>query len=341
MRWGYDLDIQKIGKELLKKKNVVGYSGTFNKKMIDGKEVDVECITVYVDKKLPESEVKAKDMIPRHITNGTSCAVCTDVVEVGKHVAFPTVITERPVKAGASGMNYQGTACTLGAIAKSTKEGEDSFLLVVGNNHCIARENKANVGEDYLYPSPYDGGIIGHDTIAKTLRWVEIKFEDFACPFRNLGLKLYKGLKTLALSPRETPVNQVDIACAVIIIPHDEVSTEVYNIGKFTTKRRGVIGEMVHKCGRTTGYTNNGKLIDNNYFGQVQYSRGNVMFGPCALYSGAYFSQGGDSSSAILGQSDNSLQSFLFAGSDISTLGCHYDLVEQLLQVRILTEDEA
>lgn len=332
------MNIQKIGKELLKKKGVVGFSSELTYKVINGKVTDKKCMRIYVEKKQPLACLNEKDIVPLSV-GGCGDSICTDVVEVGKMVASPCVINERPVRAGASGMNYQGTACTLGAIGKSTKKGEEDFLLVIANNHCCARENKASVGEAYLYPSPMDGGVQPIDKIAEHLRHVEIKFEEFKCRYRNAVHKLiYRAPKTLM--KLDTPVNSVDIGCDKIIIPHDEVSTKIFKVGSIKGKRRGIVGEKVHKNGRTTGYTEGATLLDNNYYGSVQYSRGTAMFGPCALYQGEGFSAGGDSSSAILAKSDNNILSFLFAGSDTHTIGCHIDLVEELLEVDIICNSE-
>ncbi len=93
---------------------------------------------------------------------------------------------------------------------------------------------------------------------------------------------------------------------------------------------------MAKKAGRTTGLTTGGMLIDNNWYGSVQYSRGIVQFGPCGLIAKNDFSAGGDSSSAIIWESDDNIAGLLFAGSGTHTIFCHYDRIEDLLQVEFI-----
>ena len=69
----------KIVKELLAKKNVVSV-GRGHKK-VDGKDTGVPCIVVGVQKKLPLSELKTKDVIPLSVGNEETV---TDVIEMGE-----------------------------------------------------------------------------------------------------------------------------------------------------------------------------------------------------------------------------------------------------------------
>jgi hypothetical protein len=65
-----------ISKDHLKKKNVVGFGRS--RKITAGQKTDIECITFFVEKKLPISALAAEDLIPAAIDN-----LPTDVIETG------------------------------------------------------------------------------------------------------------------------------------------------------------------------------------------------------------------------------------------------------------------
>lgn len=328
--------IDKYGKELRKKRNVQGFSGTLKAKIKDGKEIpDIQCFRVYVEKKEDIRCLSAKDVIPSSLSTGNS-DVCTDVVVVEKLYAIPPkskgTSDNRPVIAGKSSAHRDCTACTFTICAINKKEGEEQFVGKLGNNHCDALENKAGKGDEIIYPSRYDGGTIAN-TITTLWRYIEIKYNDFTCNYRNLFHKIYRVFV-------DAPYNRVDIAFSKFVIPLEEVEYKIDKIGPIKGKRRGEIGELAKKTGRTTGYTEGAKLIDNDYYGNVQYSRGIALFGPCALFEKQGFSAGGDSGSPIVWMKDDYLGAILFAGSDTHTIGCHWDFVEEELEVDIICSTE-
>jgi len=73
----------------------------------------------------------------------------------------------------------------------------------------------------------------------------------------------------------------------------------------------------IKKCGRTTGFTQ-GEIQQIDVTVKVQYGGGRVALFTDQLLAGA-MSQGGDSGSVVLDESDK-LVGLLFAGSDNSTI---------------------
>jgi len=74
----------KYGDELLKKRNVVGYSNMPEVRKRAGRDVEgEECFTVFVTKKLPKEMLDERDLIPKEIDG-----IPTDVVEVGEIYAL-------------------------------------------------------------------------------------------------------------------------------------------------------------------------------------------------------------------------------------------------------------
>lgn len=329
MRMSENIDFQKLWKSLKKKKNVVGLSESLQRKIISGKETDLEAVRVYVSRKVPRYLLEAEDLVPPTIQiNGKE--YLTDVVEIGYIVALgsPREAQQkhRPVKGGVSAMGYWegSTACTLTCMAKL---GDKIGFLA--NNHCLANTNKAPLGTPYLQPSPYDGGVYPDDRIGSLEKYVPINLETAVCPYRNL---LYKILNFFGRSP----TNRVDSAFAVMDegIPY---KLEILNMGGFKYVRRPYLYEKVQKMGRTTGHTTNGVVVDLNWSGYVQYQRGSAFFRDCMLIEGRGFCSGGDSSSPIKSLDDPEvLLGQLFAGSDTHTIACYIDNIERELGVEVI-----
>ena len=312
------------------KENVLGYSGTVKKKISQGIITEDPCIRIYVEKKVDISKLASKDVIPKTIGD-----LKIDVVEHGimrgprtapSFSAAPQQGKHRPTPAGVSAMAAGGTACTLGFFGIDRTDGK---LVIVANNHCLANENKLSPGHEILQPSPMDGGVLLRDTIGTLKRYVPLKYEEYACPYRNALLKVRKALRIFAVETNRTDGAVADCNEADIL-------KELFQIGPTTGKRRGTLGEKMHKMGRTTGYTKDGELFDNDWYGQIQYQRGQLQFGPCGLVKGKNWIAGGDSSSAAVFQSDNKLAGINFAGSDEWGIFVHYDFFQDDTQVDLL-----
>jgi len=314
--------------KLRKKRNVRGFSGSLKPR---NDEADGElCFRVYVTVKQPLSALVDRDVLPRFLKLNNDVPV--DVFEVGEVVAFGTAEEaqekHRPVVAGISAMGWweNATACTLGGFAKNRGEGEEQFIGVIANNHCAANENKASKGTPYTQPSKSDGGVRG-DEVATLWRFVEIKFSEFACPYRNVLHGLYRALAG-------EPENRVDIA--LMKLGDVDYDLSLMNVGPLYGKRRPQLHEKVQKMGRTTGHTESASVIDLDWNGTVGYSRGKAFFTDCVLIAKPDFSAGGDSSSPIGSTGDEpELLAQLFAGSTGYTIGCYIDNIEEELEVDV------
>jgi hypothetical protein len=316
------IDPKKLYEQVSGKKNVTGFSGKLVKKIKDGRETRGWAFRVYVVKKVkdPDEMVALResgDFIPEMIDG-----VPTDVEEVGELRALDLDPKDfyRPAPAGVSAIAANKTACTLGWFARDNQDGK---LVIIANNHCAAGENKLSPGHWYVQPSPYDGTPV---KLGELKRFVEIKFDEFTCPYRQFVMRTLNPIK-------QVKGNEVDLA--IVSVDEDDILPEILNIGRVKGKRRGIPGEEMEKMGRTTGHTTEGTLIDNNYFGNIKYSRGKVAFGPVGLIRANGFSAGGDSSSAILFSEDKYFAGLLFAGSATHTIFCHYDRIEELGDVEV------
>jgi len=346
--------IEQLWKDIKKKRNVIGYSGTLKPKETDGKvDKKKKSIRVYVEKKVdleefynkknnswtnklkrifegvlkfihitPDIKVIKKDLIPDSIEDYDIDIVVSEEINA---LALDPKKKYRPMVAGISSIHYQGTACTINGFYKDPKTGE---VYVASNNHCYDLTNKAQVGDASLQPSPRDGGKYPSDINGENCMGVPINFNGFTCPYRNLVLKIGK-----VLYPYQAE-NLVDIwmnKCKC------EWKNEVLNLGKATGKRLPNMGEKLQKMGRTTGHTDHGETGDLDWNGYVGYGRGRAFFKDCILINGYKFSAGGDSGSPVFTM-DMKYIGALFAGSENSTIVCKYTNIEALTGLEYLLD---
>ena len=119
----------------------------------------------------------------------------------------------------------------------------------------------------------------------------------------------------------QSATNLIDAALAKPIISA-EVKNEILDIGVIKGTKEVTLGMEVQKQGRTTGYTK-GIVNQIDVTTQVSYGTNKTgIFSDQIIITAAegyqYFSQGGDSGSAVLNGTD--LVGLLFAGSDTVTI---------------------
>lgn len=269
-------------------------------KWVDGVPTDTPAILVFVQKKLPESNVvsmySASEIIPPIIDG-----VPTDVIEVGDIVKQNLRSRARPIQPGYSIGQKGVTAGTIGGFFIDRK-GDP---VVLSNNHVLANENKAKIG-DYIYqPGPLDAGSLNTSISG----WDE--------PVINLPY--FATLKDI-VPLTNSSVNLQDSSTALI---HDKIIkagliNPVYPTINQPLKgfAAPVVNTQVQKCGRTSGYTT-GRIMALNASFTVAYSLGSLKFNNCVVCSA--MSAGGDSGSIIADMSMNAV-ALLFAGSPKVTI---------------------
>jgi hypothetical protein len=196
----------------------------------------------------------------------------------------------RPLRPGGSIGHYRITAGTIGAFARDRKTKR---IVILSNNHVLANENDAKVGDAILQPGDYDNGKRPKDAIATLARWVELK------PNRK---------------------NEVDAAIAFLkkSIDFDPLNYDAF--GKLAGVRTAPILEQiaVSKVGRTTGLTRGRITATEVDDVVVSYDVGSVSFDDqieIESTEDSPFSSGGDSGSLILDENMNAC-GLLFAGSE-------------------------
>jgi hypothetical protein len=217
-----------------------------------------------------------------------------DIKYIGRIQKLETAATlqkrRRPLVVGCSIGHFKITAGTLGCFVKDRATGE---ILILSNNHVLANENNAQVGNKIIQPGKFDGGKVSSDTIGQLGRFVKLK---------------------------PTGTNLVDCALASIKASLMSCPRKLGSFGNIAGLGPAVVvdGTDVRKVGRTTGETK-GRVtafeLDNVV---VAYDIGNLRFDDQIEIEGAgsnAFSDGGDSGSLIFDKQLGAV-ALLFAGGD-------------------------
>lgn len=290
---------------LLRRSNVVGVG--IARKVVGGRQTNEPCIVVFVERKLPRTGLRRKDLIPDVIET-----MKTDVVETGRIVALQSRTGRvRPAPGGVSIGHHRITAGTLGAVARRA-----GVRMILSNNHVLANSNDASRGDPILQPGPHDGGT-SNDRIATLDDFVPIVFDGF-----------WDWL--LSLFGISRPVRNVVDAALAKPLNDGDVSDEILQIGTVSGTAEAEIGMDVRKSGRTTGLTEGqvdavAVTVRVHYGGlRVARFRDQIVAGP--------MSQGGDSGSLVVG-AENRAVGLLFAGSTNTTILNPISQVQSLLKI--------
>jgi hypothetical protein len=277
---------------LLRRRNVVGVG--IAKKVVGGRQTNEPCIVVFVERKLPKSDLERKDLIPNRIET-----MKTDVVETGRIVALQLrTVRIRPAPGGVSIGHFRITAGTLGAVVRRS-----GVRVILSNNHVLANSNDGRRGDAILQPGSYDGGTAA-DQIATLEDFVRIVFDGF--------LDRLLGLFGIVRPAR----NVVDAAVARPLRDTD-VSNDILEIGPVSGTTSATLDMPVRKSGRTTGLTQ-GRVTAIAATVRVSYGLTRMARFRDQIVVTA-LSQGGDSGSLVV-DSGNRAVGLLFAGSSNTTI---------------------
>ena len=298
--------------------NLVGVG--IGEKLSGGKHTGIMAVKFLVRIKYPDNQIPEGDRLPTQV-NGHP----VDVEQVGTFRRFaPSAATApapiqmpnprtkiRPAQPGCS-IGFQDPnnqfimAGTFGALVS---KGQKRFIL--SNNHVLADENNLPLGSSIFQPGFLDAGNPpNNDPIAKLTKFIPL----------TTGV-----------------MNKVD--CAIAQLNANNLATNaVLFIGPPTGKTAGQIDMIVHKFGRTTGFTV-GRVTSVETDVSVQYEVGVVSFQNQMIIEGLNahpFSAAGDSGSLILERSTNKAVGLLFAGSSSHTIANHIDQVLTALKVKLV-----
>lgn len=294
--------------ELLLKRNVVLVYR--DRKVVGGLDVGRPALRVGVTKKLPLTQLKPDDQIPK-MFEGMETDVYEDVMPKALRTG-----RYRPMPGGVSGGHPRITAGTVNPMVIH------GVKYIISNNHVLANSNDAELGDQTWQPGPHDGGQPS-DTIGHLLRWVQIHFEDdpSTCPIANMIIGFFNFLAKLfrrhsRLCTKSVEFNTVDAAIARAVNDND-LADEILDIGVPAGFAEAHLSDAIKKSGRTTEVTH-GTVLDTEGAAKVDYgSHGVAMFENQIITT--KIAEGGDSGSLVLNDR-NEIVGLLFAGSNTMTI---------------------
>ncbi len=237
----------------------------------------------------------------------------------GRFMALSDPTTrQRPAPVGFSVGHPSITAGTFGARVKNGS----GQVFVLSNNHVLANQNDASIGDPALQPGPYDGGTIANDQVGTLYAFQPI---DFSLSGQNT-MDAAIALTTTANMGNATPADDG------YGLPNAVIWGDANHDGVFDNKS-ALLGLNVAKYGRTTKLTQ-GQITGINATVEICYE---VLFIFCIksayfvdqiIVEPGGFSGGGDSGSLIVAADPNrNPVALLFAGSSTQTIANRIDLV--------------
>ena len=144
----------------------------YGRRTAQGQRTDHPALVFYVMKKVPTRFLPTSRLLPRRMYIGGDC-VEVDVVETGPLFAHAFTARERPAPSGISiGPPVIGGTISAGTLGCLVTDLTDQSQCILSNNHVMANENAAKIGDPILQPGSFDGGTDPADRVATLKRFV-------------------------------------------------------------------------------------------------------------------------------------------------------------------------
>ena len=286
--------------DFLRDPNIIG--AAFGRRIAHGEITKAPALVVYVARKVSSNYLPLSRMLPRKMYIGGDY-VEVDVVETGPLYPLTFNAQETPATLGISiGNANEASAGTLGALVI---DKTDKSLCILSNNHVMARENAALIGEMIVQPGVYDGGSSPANDIATLKRFITINStgNTVDCAIASIlkgavinqvhnnlipvassdhpavGLLFAGGCNRMIMNPIANVLSQlnIDFPNPNAIVPPD-------------------IGMNVEKVGRTTEYTTS-TILEIDATVTLGYNFGNATFDH--QITTAWMDSAGDSGSLV------------------------------------------
>jgi len=274
--------------------NVLGVG--IGEKISDGRPTGAQSIKLFVRLKYPKDEIASDHVLPKTI-NG----VPVDVEEIGDLRPLGAMPNPRlqmtPAQPGCSvGFDESDLVRMAGTFGALVRDASGT-LFVLSNNHVLANEGRLRPGAPI-----FQTGLL--DLPPQVAKRQIAELTKFA--------------------PYDAPRLIVDAAIAKALTP-DLVSREILYIGAPQGVADAKTDMIVHKYGRTTGYSA-GRIVSTATDITIDYDTGSFTFHDQILIAGidgARFSDAGDSGSLILNRATKQAVALLFAGSASHSIANH------------------
>jgi hypothetical protein len=322
-----------------RRNHVVGFGVGY--KIKDGMSTGELSLVVYVREKLPldqlsseeqlrtrifidketVSHIEEKDVFRRNVEQEgiTEGGIPTDIQEIGQP-SFDQLGTytswERPVTAGISIGWQDDTTGSVGCFVRDTKSDK---ICILSAAHVFGQFQNPSSGDIIIQPGGDDGGKVQYVDPAS------VRSQDYF----HAG----KFVRHVAVHQSSTgQTNTVDAAIAELIKQHEFRSRIEGGIGTPVGVGRAELSMLVHKTGRTSGYT----------IGRVESAKATFrleLFGVdydfTDLIATTVMSKSGDSGSLLLSLDGNKAVGLLMGSSSSRSFFCKFENVISQLKVEL------
>jgi hypothetical protein len=280
------VEIAKIPEEILRYKNVNGYSTTLQPKEKDGVfDYDQEVIRIYVEKKEPLDNLYSSHVLPQSVDD-----IPIDVYEIGRVEAYVPAIPNdgrrdqvRPMMSGISIGHVAITAGTLGHLAKYT----DGEIYATSNAHVLtpdpSHESSRFTDLRILQPGKYDDNIIANNVVGNYFWHERIFPSDLTskCPVTRAAVWGFNKIASAGgfrsrVKSYVSGVNYQDFAAFKINdgIGYDETKTWDFDINDYTLCGRLFAGSTTATIICKTSYqVQSGFTPEVPYIDQPPYAK--------------------------------------------------------------------
>ena len=220
------------------------------------------------------------------------------IEETGPFTAFELTGRYRPVPTGVSvGNNLE---CAAGTIGCQVTIGGAKYIL--SNNHVLARENAAVIGEDIVQPGRYDNSplcanYVATDKVADLSDFEPLKF-DGSNNYIDAAIALY---------------STTDVSCGTLAGFYGYPGTTIVTPS---------VGLAVKKVGRTTELTT-GTISSINVTVSVGYTTGTAKFVGQFMTTKKFTKSGDSGSLVVTNNTSNSPVGLLFGGTKLGQAICN------------------
>ncbi|HWR83344.1 MAG TPA: trypsin-like peptidase domain-containing protein [Candidatus Deferrimicrobium sp.] len=219
--------------------------------------------------------------------------VPVEIEQTGPFKALALTKQYRPVPIGVSvGNNNECAAGTIGCVVL---KGSNKYIL--SNNHVLARENDAAIGEDIVQPGRYDTRCRASSKVADLSDFEPIVFSPTANNTMDAAIAQY---------------STTDVTCATL--------PDYYGFPGGTVVSPSV-GLAIKKVGRTTSLTT-GTITSVNVTVTVGYYSGSARYVGQFMTSKRISKSGDSGSLVVTNDANNNPVGLLFAGTNDGTSVC-------------------
>ena len=280
--------------------NILG--AAFGRRIAHDEITDEPALVVYVARKVSRDFLPLSRCLPRRIYIGGD-HVEVDIVETGPFYPLSFTARERPATLGISiGNANEASAGTLGALVI---DNTDRSQCILSNNHVMARQNAAALGEMIIQQGMFDGGSSPADDIATLKRFVTVNAAGNTVDGAIAQIidgsvinQVHNDIIPVASSDHPAVGLLFAGACnRTIMNPIRDVLAQL-NI-RFPADNATVtaeIGMNVEKVGRTTEYTTS-TIMEIDASVTIPYDFGNASYDN--QITTAWMSNAGDSGSVV------------------------------------------